>query len=60
MPRKVEAHTEGRLFSKTYSIANSTIVFAPMRISSIKPLTGPSTGGTMLSLIGTGFTNTSN
>ena len=58
MPRKIEAHTEGRLFSKSFSISNSTIIFAPMRIASIRPLTGPSTGGTMLNLIGTGFTNT--
>ena len=38
----------------------STLFFAKARIISIRPESGPSSGNTMLSLVGTGFSNTGN
>lgn len=40
-------------------IANSAAVFSPLRILSVQPNYGPSIGGTLISLIGTGFADTS-
>lgn len=57
-PRRIEAHTEGRIFTDVFSNCHSTLFFAKARIISIRPDSGPSSGNTMLSLIGTGFCNT--
>ena len=41
-----------------YMNQNSALFFAPLRVSSVRPFCGPSQGGTMISLIGTGFKDT--
>lgn len=38
----------------------STLFFAPIRVISMQPKSGPSSGGTIISLLGTGFTDTGN
>ena len=59
-PRKIEAHTEGRIFTDVFSNRTSSLFFAKARIISIRPESGPSSGNTMISLVGTGFSNTGN
>jgi len=58
MPRIVEAYTENRTFTDMFCTMKSSVFFAPIRVISIQPKSGPSSGGTMLSLLGTGFTDT--
>lgn len=58
MPRAVETHLESRLCEQLFSNSNATLIFASMRVVSVRPQNGPSTGGTLISLIGTGFTDT--
>ena len=36
---------------------NSSLFFSKMRVISIKPAYGPSSGNTLINLLGTGFTN---
>ena len=50
-------NTENRIFSDIVSTLNSTIFFANMRVISVKPNYGPSTGNTLINLLGTGFVN---
>ncbi len=55
LPRKVELNTENRIFTEVYCNKNSAIAYAPIRVFSISPNCGPVKGGTLLSIIGTGF-----
>ena len=56
MPRKITI--EDRKFTNIYANGLASAFFASMRIISTKPNYGPSTGGTITSLIGTGFCDT--
>lgn len=56
MPRKLEI--EDRKFTNILANGNAAAFFASMRIISMKPNLGPSTGGSIMSLIGTGFCDT--
>ena len=58
MPRIVEAYTENRTFTDMFCTMKSSVFFAPVRIISMQPKSGPASGGTMISLLGTGFTET--
>eukprot|EP00825_Cyclidium_porcatum_P046805 TRINITY_DN745_c0_g1_i2.p1 TRINITY_DN745_c0_g1~~TRINITY_DN745_c0_g1_i2.p1 ORF type:complete len:1060 (+),score=235.51 TRINITY_DN745_c0_g1_i2:76-3255(+) len=58
-PRRIIENTENRKFTDLMVIANSAAVFSPLRILSVQPNYGPSIGGTLISLIGTGFADTS-
>jgi len=57
LPRKIEINTENRIFTEIFVNQDSAIAFAPIRVFSISPNCGPSSGGTLLSIIGTGFLN---
>lgn len=57
LPRKVEINTENRIFTEIFVNKDTAVAFAPIRIYSISPNCGPSTGGTLLSIIGTGLLN---
>lgn len=58
LPRLVETHVEGRFFSAVFLNQSTALLFAPMRLSSVRPCCGPSSGKTMITLIGTGFKDT--
>jgi hypothetical protein len=58
IPRKVEAYTENRKFKDIYCTMKSSLFFAPIRVISMQPRSGPSSGGTLISLLGTGFCDT--
>jgi len=58
MPRIVEAYTENRYFTDMFCTMKTSVFFAPIRVISMQPKCGPSSGGTMLSLLGTGFADT--
>ncbi|EGR29393.1 rcc1 family hect domain protein, putative [Ichthyophthirius multifiliis] len=58
LPRKITQNTQNRKFSEIHATSNSAVFFAPMRIMSVRPNYGPSCGGTLISLLGTGFTET--
>jgi hypothetical protein len=42
LPRLVETHVEGRSFSSLFMNQTSVLLFAPLRVSSIRPFSGPS------------------
>jgi len=60
VPRVVEAYTENRKFTDIFCTMKSTLFFAPIRVISMQPKSGPSSGGTIISLLGTGFADTGN
>lgn len=57
-PRRVDTYTENRKFTKMLCGYKTSVFFAPIRVISMLPKSGPSSGGTILSLLGTGFTET--
>ncbi|CAK72743.1 unnamed protein product (macronuclear) [Paramecium tetraurelia] len=56
LPRKIVL--EDRKFTNMYANGQAAAFFASLRTISMKPNHGPSTGGTIISLIGTGFCDT--
>jgi hypothetical protein len=60
LPRKIELNTENRLFSDVFCNKNVVGFYAPVRVYSLSPNCGPSHGGTLLSIIGTGFVDSEN
>ena len=59
LPRKIEINTENRIFSNVFCSKNMSLAafYAPTRVYSISPNSGPVSGGTLMSIIGTGFFN---
>ncbi len=57
LPRKIEINTDNRIFTEIFVNQDTAVAFAPIWVYSISPNCGPSTGGTLLSIIGTGFLN---
>jgi alpha-tubulin suppressor-like RCC1 family protein len=57
LPRKIELNTDNRIFTNIQTNENSAALFAPIRVFSISPKCGPAHGGTIISIIGTGFVN---
>ncbi len=57
LPRHIEQNTEDRIFTDIYTNENAAAFYAPIRVFSISPKCGPAHGGTILSIIGTGFVN---
>ena len=55
LPRKIELNTENRYFTDVFANKDMVGFYAPIRIFSISPKWGPAYGGTLLSIIGTGF-----
>jgi alpha-tubulin suppressor-like RCC1 family protein len=55
LPRKIELNTENRIYTDIYANENTIAFYAPIRVFSISPKCGPALGGTILSIIGTGF-----
>jgi alpha-tubulin suppressor-like RCC1 family protein len=57
LPRRIEQGTENRYFTNVYCNESSAVLYAPIRVYSISPKCGPAMGGTLISIIGTGFVN---
>ena len=57
LPRKIELNTENRYFTDVFTNKEMVGFYAPIRIFSISPRWGPAFGGTLISIIGTGFVN---
>lgn len=57
LPWKIEINSENRIFTEIFVNQDTAAVFAPIWVFSISPNCGPSQGGTLLSIIGTGFFN---
>jgi hypothetical protein len=57
LPRKIELNTDHRIFTDIYTNKESVVLYAPIRVFSISPKNGPAHGGTIISIIGTGFVN---
>ena len=57
MPKMIEVNTDNRIFTDMFSNDDSVIFYAPIRVYSIAPACGPSKGGTVISITGTGFVN---
>lgn len=55
LPRKIELNTENRYFTDVFCNKDMVSFYAPVRVFSISPKCGPAHGGTLLSIIGTGF-----
>jgi alpha-tubulin suppressor-like RCC1 family protein len=60
LPRKIELNTENRIFTDVYCNKNVVGFYAPIRVYSISPKCGPAQGGTLMSIIGTGFVESEN
>jgi len=58
LPRRVVDNTENRRFVEVTANSQAAVFFAALRTLSIRPNYGPSCGGTVITLIGTGFCNT--
>lgn len=57
-PRKINTKTQNRKFTALFCNSQAVVLFAPMQVYSLSPRCGPSTGGTVLSVIGTALKNT--
>jgi len=57
-PRRIESKTQNRKFTALFCNSQAAVLFAPMQIYSLSPRCGPSSGGTVLSIIGTALKNT--
>ncbi len=55
LPRKIETNTSNRIFTDVFTNMNTVSFYAPIRVYSISPKCGPAIGGTIISIIGTGF-----
>jgi hypothetical protein len=55
MPKMIETNTDNRIFTDIYSNDDSVLFYAPIRVYSINPSSGPSRGNTTISITGTGF-----
>ncbi|KRW99588.1 Regulator of chromosome condensation 1/beta-lactamase-inhibitor protein II [Pseudocohnilembus persalinus] len=58
LPKMISENTQNRRFTEICATQNAAVFFAPMRIMSVRPNYGPSSGKTLITLIGTGFANT--
>jgi len=56
----IELNTENRIFTDLYANESSVVLYAPIRVYSISPKCGPAMGGTIISIIGTGFVESEN
>jgi alpha-tubulin suppressor-like RCC1 family protein len=56
LPKKIENSTDNRVFTNVFANNDSVLFYAPIRVFDVKPQCGPSKGGTLLRIIGTGFT----
>ncbi len=56
-PRQIELNTDNRIFTDIFTNSTSAVLYAPIRVFSISPKCGPAHGGTIISIIGTGFVN---
>jgi len=55
LPRRVLENVEHRTFTQVMANGSAAVFFAALRTTSIRPNYGPSCGGTLITLIGTGF-----
>ena len=59
LPRQVTLNTKNRVFQDIVTSENTVAFFAPVRAFSISPKCGPVSGGTLLTILGTGLKGTS-
>jgi alpha-tubulin suppressor-like RCC1 family protein len=57
-PRRIESKTQNRKFTALFCNSQAVVLFAPMQVYSLSPRCGPSSGGTVLSIIGTALKST--
>jgi hypothetical protein len=55
LPRRVSENVENRRFTYIMANGSAAVFFAALRTTSIRPNYGPSCGGTLITLIGSGF-----
>ena len=56
-PKLITSNTENRVFTDIFANKDSILFYAPIRVYNIFPRSGPSKGGTMINITGTGFIN---
>lgn len=54
-PKEIEGEFEDRNFTKIFASTGNVIFFSPLKITSMKPCSGPSSGGTTFTILGTGL-----
>lgn len=57
-PKVISLNTENRSFSEVFASDSSLVLFSPLRLYSLSPTCGPSSGGTKVSIIGTALAST--
>jgi len=53
----IDTNTDNRIFTDMFANYDSVLFYAPLRVYSIQPSSGPSKGNTLISITGTGFVN---
>ena len=54
-PNRIESNTENRIFTDVFANSDSALLYSPIRVFQIEPKCGPSRGGTIIKIVGTGF-----
>lgn len=57
-PQPTQIHVKDRIFTDVFANSDSVLFYAPIRAFAIEPKCGPSRGGTVVKITGTGFTDT--
>jgi IPT/TIG domain len=57
MPTVIETNTQNRIFTDIFSNEDSVVFYAPIRVFGVEPRCGPSSGNTIIKIVGTGFVN---
>jgi hypothetical protein len=55
LPKRIEMNTENRIFTDVFANSDSALLYSPIRVFQIEPKCGPSRGGTVIKIVGTGF-----
>lgn len=51
----IETNTDNRIFTDIFANEDSVVFYAPIRVFGVEPRCGPSSGGTIIKIVGTGF-----
>lgn len=54
---QISRNTENRIFTDVFCNQNSAVLYAPIRVYQVAPRSGPASGNTQISIMGTGFVN---
>jgi len=58
-PKRICNNTENRIFTDVFANSDSALLYSPIRVFQIEPKCGPSRGGTIIKIVGTGFVESS-